>query len=122
VNTLSSAPRNQRLLVVGRDALLRKLRAEILKTQGYSVFPATDYADALTRCKPGAYDAVLVSGEPDEQEALDFCAEVRGVNPNQIVIVITRPHVYIPGDSCPDEVVENGRPTALIASVEAALA
>jgi CheY-like chemotaxis protein len=75
---IANAPR---LLVVGRDPLLRKLRAEVLKTRGYSVFPATDYADALSRGKPGAYDAVLVSGEKNEQEALDFCEEVRSLNP-----------------------------------------
>jgi len=111
-----------RLLVVGRDPLLRRLRAEVLKNCGYAVFPATDYDDALTRCKPGAYDAVLVSGEESEREALDFCEEVRRINPDQIVLVIVRPHVFVPGDACPDEVVENGRPTELIASVEAALA
>src|SRR3954469_15070453 len=110
-----------RLLIVGRDPLLRKLRAEVLKTRGYSVFPATDHADALSRCKPGAYDAVLVSGEEDEPEALDFCEEVRRFNPNQICIVIARPNVYIPGDACPDDVVENGHPSELIASVQAAL-
>lgn len=117
-----SATNGLRLLIVGRDPLLRKLRAEILKLRGYAVFPATDYADALSRCKPGAYDAVLVSGEESEQEALDFCEEVRGLNPNQIVIVIARPHVYIPGDSCPDDVIENGHPSELLASLEAALA
>src|SRR3954468_17275359 len=63
-----SAQNPHRLLLVGRDALLRKLRAEVLKRCGYWVFPATDHADAITRCKPGAYDAVLVSGEEDEQE------------------------------------------------------
>ena len=116
------AQRTSRLLIVGRDPLLRKLRAEVLKQRGYDVFPATDYSDALTRCKPGAYDAVLVSGEENEQEALDFCVEVRGINPEQIVIVIARPHVYIPNDSCPDDIVENSHPTELIASLQAALA
>lgn len=117
-----SAQVPHRLLLVGRDALLRKLRAEVLKRCGYSVFPATDHEDAITRCKPGAYDAVLVSGEEDEHEALEFCEEVRRTNPEQVVIVIARPNVYIPGDSCPDDVVENGRPTELIESVKAALA
>ena len=112
----------KRLLLVGRDPLLRRLRADVLKTCGYSVYPATDYRDALTRCKPGAYDAVLVSGEEDREEALDFCQEVRRFNPDQIVLVIVRPHVYVPGDACPDDVVENGRPVELIASLEAALA
>lgn len=111
-----------RLLLVGRDPLLRKIRADVLKRCGYAVFPATDYEDALSRCKPNSYDAVLVSGEDNEQEALDFCEEVRTLNPNQIVIVIARPHVYIPGDSCPDDVVENMHPTELIESVKAALA
>jgi DNA-binding response OmpR family regulator len=114
-------PQSKRLLVVGRDPLLRKLRAEVLKSRGYSVFPATDHADALTRCKPGAYDAVLVSGEENEKEALDFCEEVRQLNPDQIVIVIARPHVYIPNDACPDEIVQDSHPVELIASVQAAL-
>jgi len=114
--------RTPRLLVVGRDPLLRKLRADVLKQRGYDVFPATDYADALTRCKPGAYDAVLISGEENEQEALDFCEQVRGFNPEQVVIVIARPHVYIPGDSCPDDILETPHPKELIASVQAALA
>ena len=113
---------SRRLLLVGRDSLLRKLRAEVLKTRGYAVFPATDYDDALTRCKPGAYDAVLISGEEGQQEALDFCEEVRKFNPDQIVIVIVRPNVYIPGDSCPDEVAQDGSPNELLRTVQSALA
>jgi DNA-binding response OmpR family regulator len=112
----------QRLLLVGRDPLMRKIRADVLKRCGYSVFPATDYEDALSRCKPEAYHAVLVSAEDDEQEALDFCEEVRKLNPHQVVIVIARPNVYIPGDSCPDDIVENIQPTELIESLRAALA
>jgi hypothetical protein len=71
---------------------------------------------------PGAYDAVLVSGEEGEQEALDFCADVRSLNPHQIIIVIARPHVYIPGDSCPDDGVMNGHTSDLLAGLEDALA
>jgi hypothetical protein len=119
---LVPATGTRRLLLVGRDSLLRKLRAEVLKSRGYTVFPATDPDDALTRCKPGAYDAVLVSGEEDEQEALDFCEQVRHLNPNQVVIIIVRPNVYIPGDSCPDEVAENGSPSELLRTVQSALA
>jgi DNA-binding response OmpR family regulator len=111
-----------RLLLVGRDPNLRKLRAEVLKRCGYSVFPATDYEDALTRCKPDAYHAVLISAEDDDKEALEFCESVRELNPKQVVIVIARPNVYIPSDSCPDHVVENLRPTELIESLKAALA
>jgi DNA-binding response OmpR family regulator len=114
-------PKEVRLLLVCRDPLLRKLRAEVLRSRGYTVFPATDYEDAKTRCKPGAYEAVLVSGEEGEQEALDFCETVKKLNPEQIVIVIARPHVYIPGDSCPDDVVNDG-PSQMLKSVEQALA
>ena len=113
---------SKRLLVVGHDPLLRRLRAEVLKKCGYTVFPASDYDDALSRCKPGAYDAVLVSGEEDKDEALAFCEQVRTFNPDQVVLLIIRPNVYVPGDSCPDEIVENGRPSELISSVREALA
>jgi DNA-binding response OmpR family regulator len=97
------------------------LRAEVLRSRGYSVFPATDHQDAKTRCKTGAYEAVLVSGEEGEREALDFCEEVKKLNPEQVVIVIARPHVYIPGGSCPDDIVNDG-PSHLLRSVEQALA
>lgn len=112
----------QRILVVGRDPLLRRLRAEVLKTRGYAVYPASNYDDALTRCKPGSYDAVLVSGEEDKDAALEFCEKVRQFNPQQVVLVIVRPHVYLPADACPDDVVENGRPVELIKTLESALA
>ena len=111
---------HQRILLVDDDVFHRKLRSEILTRSGYDVYPATDYEDALFRCKPGTYDLVLVSGQRDEKAALEFCQKVRSLNPEQIVIVLAKPFAYIPDEACPDDVVTDG-PRELLATVKQAL-
>jgi CheY-like chemotaxis protein len=112
-------PEDKRILLVDADSTLRMIRHEILLREGYGVYPAFSPADALSRCKPGAYELVLFSSN-NEAEALEFCSEVRKLNPDQLVIVLSRPNAYIPPGSCPDEVVSDG-PRELLARVDAAL-
>ena len=85
------------------------------------MFPARDVEEAMSRIKPGAYQAVLIAG--DEEQALRFCEQVRLVHPDQVVIVIAEPHAYIPPakERCPDEVLRGGKPAQVLETVNAAL-
>ena|ERR687889_721464 len=109
----------RRVLLVDPDPVSRKLRARLLNDSGYAVFPARDAEDAISRIKPGAYQAVLIAG--DEEQALEFCEQVRRVHPEQVVIVIAKPDAYIPQEPCPDTVLRGGEPAQVLQTVNAAL-
>lgn len=111
----------KRVLLVDPHPVSRKLRARLLNASGYVVFPARDVEEAMSRIKPGAYQAVLIAG--DEEQALRFCEQVRLVHPDQVVIVIAEPHAYIPPakERCPDEVLRGGKPAQVLETVNAAL-
>jgi CheY-like chemotaxis protein len=118
---LKYMPENaSRLLLVDPNPVSRKLRARVLNERGYAVFPARSFDDAISRVKPDAYLAVLVSGD-DEQEALDFCERLRSVHPKQLVIVLAQPESYIPEDACPDQVLEGATPMQVAKAVDQAL-
>jgi CheY-like chemotaxis protein len=109
-----------RILLVDGNISLRKLRAEILTREGYRVYPATNWENAIPRCRPGAFDLVLINAKDDETSALEFCTEVRRLNPKQLIIMLTQPYAFIPPGSCANEVVRDG-PRELVAQVGATL-
>jgi CheY-like chemotaxis protein len=108
-----------RVLLVDPDPVSRKLRSRLLNENGYAVFPARNSEDAISRVKPGAYDAVLIAG--DEPKALEFCEAVRRSHPEQVVIIIADPWAYIPQQSCPDEVLRGGGPEGILRTVNSVL-
>jgi hypothetical protein len=108
-----------RVLLVDPDPVSRKLRSRLLNESGYAVFPARDSEDAISRVKPGAYDAVLIA--EDERRALAFCEQVRRADPEQVVIVIAEPWAYIPQQPCPNEVLRGGSPKDILRTVNAVL-
>jgi DNA-binding response OmpR family regulator len=118
---MTPVTRQKRVLLVDPDSTLRRLRAEVLRRAGYRVLPATNYEDALTRCTAGAYDLIAVSTNGDTSAGLEFCEEVRQRDPQQLVIMVSRPNEYVPRDACPDHVVSEG-PEELVEQVSAALA
>jgi DNA-binding response OmpR family regulator len=77
-----------KVLIVDKS-IDRKKRIAALKERGFSVFPALQLAEARSRCRPGAYDLVIVNAQDEPETAASFCDELRARTPAQAVLLAT---------------------------------
>jgi len=77
-----------KVLIVDKS-IDRKKRIAALKERGLSVFPALQLAEARSRCKPGAYDLIIVNAQDEPETAAAFCDELRARTPAQAVLLAT---------------------------------
>ncbi len=75
-----------KVLIVDRS-IDRKQRIAALKERGFLVFPALQLAEARSRCKPGAYDLIVVNAQDEPELAASFCEELSGRTPAQAVLL-----------------------------------
>jgi DNA-binding response OmpR family regulator len=77
-----------KVLLIDCDPERRNERISVLKKHGYKVFPALDIQQARSRCKPGAFDLIVVNsgGQPDM--ALELCEWVRSNDSKQAVLLL----------------------------------
>ena len=86
-----------KVLLIDRDSEEpRKKRIAVLKRHGYKVFPVLDLQQARSRCKPGAFDLIVVNsgGQPDM--ALELCEWIRSNDPKQAVLLMVGAIVQLP--------------------------
>ena len=83
------SPKKTKILMVDDDPKGRKARINILKAHGFSAYPALDLQQAKTRCKPGAFDLIVVNPRPDKELALEFCNAIKKQNPEQLLLLMT---------------------------------
>jgi DNA-binding response OmpR family regulator len=76
----------RKVLIVDKS-IDRKKRIAALKGRGFSVFPALQLAEARSRCRPGAYDLIIVNAQDEPEAAAAFCDELRGRAPAQPVLL-----------------------------------
>jgi len=76
----------RKVLIVDKS-INRKKRIAALKGRGLSVFPALQLAEARSRCRPGAYDLIIVNAQDEPEAAAAFCEELRGRVPAQPVLL-----------------------------------
>ena len=76
-----------KVLIVDRS-IDRKQRIAALKERGFSVFPALQLAEARSRCKPGAYDLIILNAQDEPEMAASFCEELSGRTPAQAVLLV----------------------------------
>ncbi len=76
-----------RVLIVDKG-IDRKKRIAALKQRGFSVFPALQLGEARSRCRPGAYDLVIVNAQDEPEMARAFCDELCGRTPAQPVLLV----------------------------------
>jgi DNA-binding response OmpR family regulator len=76
----------RKVLIVDKS-IDRKKRIAALKSRGLSVFPALQLQDARSRCRPGAYDLVIVNAQDELQAAAEFCDQLCGRTPAQPVLL-----------------------------------
>lgn len=75
-----------KVLIVDKS-IDRKKRIAALKERGFSVFPALKLEEARSRCRPGAYDLVIVNAQDEAETAATFCDELRARTPAQAVLL-----------------------------------
>jgi DNA-binding response OmpR family regulator len=82
---------SQRILLID-NANDRKDRINALKQRGYSVFPALRMKEARSRCMRGGYDLIVVNAGDEEQQAIEYCDNIRKQCPRQQVLLCTQEH------------------------------
>ena len=85
-----------KVLLIDRDPELRKERISLLKKNGYRVFPALDLQQAKGRCRPGAYDLIVVNAGEHPELALEFCDSIRSNDSKQAVLLMVGAIVRLP--------------------------
>jgi hypothetical protein len=77
----------RRVLIIDKS-IDRKKRLAAVKQRGFAVFPALNLSEARTRCRPGAYDLVIINPADEESVVTEFCEQLRGRIPAQAVLLI----------------------------------
>lgn len=75
-----------KVLIVDKS-IDRKKRIAALKERGFAVFPALKLQEARSRCRPGAYDLIIVNAQDEAEMAASFCDELRSRTPAQAVLL-----------------------------------
>ena len=112
------------ILHVCKREMLRPLRDQILRVNGYQVDSTLGAADALSMFNQRTYDLVLVDveGEHGIPEAEHLCSEIKTAMQEQVVAFVCNWRVAILTD-CPDEIVRTEfNPEAFVAGVRKILA
>jgi DNA-binding NtrC family response regulator len=89
---------NRKVLVIDNDhnANRRRERVLIFKKLGFRIFPARMLEQLQVRCRPGAFDLVVVHASTNIGRALELCDEIRRNQPNQLLLFITPPEADVP--------------------------
>ena len=75
-----------KVLIVDKTAD-RKTRIAAIKERGFAVYPALNLQEASSRCRPGAYDLVVVNGTLEPEACVAFCDQLRERKPPQAVLL-----------------------------------
>jgi response regulator RpfG family c-di-GMP phosphodiesterase len=83
------------VLLIDRNPLKRQLRSTVFRNCDLNVWTANGVEEAQRLCRVHPFDMVLLSADHDSREASVFCAELRGVAPNQRIALLVGPPSYL---------------------------
>jgi len=78
-----------RILLID-NALDRKERINALKNRGYAVFPTLRMEEARSRCMRGGYDLIIVNANDQQDQAVQYCDDIRRNCPDQMVLMSSK--------------------------------
>jgi CheY-like chemotaxis protein len=81
-------PKKIKILMVDNDPKSRKDRINILRSHGFFAYPALNMQQARTRCKPGAYDLIVVNQHNEKEQALELYEAIKKENPQQLLVLM----------------------------------
>jgi DNA-binding response OmpR family regulator len=122
--TPSPQTEQQAILHLCKREMLRPLRDQILRVNGYQVDSTLSVVEALAMFSARPYDLVLidVEGEHGIPEAEHLCSEIKTAKHEQLIAFVCNWRVAILTD-CPDEIVRTEfNPEAFVAGVKKMLA
>jgi DNA-binding response OmpR family regulator len=93
------------ILLVDGDETLQGLRTLMLRLRGYRVERVATLQDARRRIAEQHFGLVLVDVAKFPDAGLPFCEEIKGTRPGIKVAFLANHTLYLPADSCPDDVI-----------------
>ena len=108
------------ILHVCNREMLRPLRDEVLRVNGFHVESTLESKAARSKLQQKTYDLVMIDLENEHRipEAEEFCAEVKTANPKQLVAFVCNYRVALQTD-CPDEIIRSEfNPEAFVKGVQ----
>lgn len=90
MNSSNTNPQRKALLIdADKDRNRRKERKIILQNLGFKVFPALDITYVRSRCKPGAFDVIVVNAGENPQTTAELCDDIKKCDHNQKLFLIS---------------------------------
>lgn len=87
--TQRSSAAGRKILFVDNEVERRKERIALLRQHGFIVYPALDLQQAVTRCRRGAYDVIVVNGSGNIRGACTVCDQILKNDPQQLLLMMT---------------------------------
>lgn len=109
-----------RIYHVASREILRKLRDDVLRVNGFDVVSTVSLTEAAHEVAAGAFDLVLIDVDRESRtsDALWLCEEIKKAIPDQKIAYACNYRVSINSD-CPDEIIHaEFNPQALVESVK----
>ena len=113
----------QTILHVCNREMLRPLRDEVLRVNGYQVESTTEAEAARKRLAQKDFDLLMIDLESEQRipEAESLCADVKTANPKQLVAFVCNYRVALQTD-CPDDIIRSEfNPQAFVNGVRSLL-
>ncbi len=111
------------ILHVCNREMLRPLRDEILRVNGYQVESTLEAQSARKKLAQKNFDLVMIDLENEQRipEAEALCADVKTAKPEQLVAFVCNYRVALQTD-CPDEIIRSEfNPEAFVKGVRSVL-
>ncbi len=115
---------NQTILHVCNREMLRPLRDEVLRINGYQVESTLEAKAARKKLSEKSFDLVMIDLENEQRipEAEELCSQVKTANPAQLVAFVCNYRIALQTD-CPDEIIRSEfNPEAFVKGVQSLFA
>jgi len=111
------------ILLVNGSATVQNLRMLMLRMRGFTVHGALSLNEARELIKAKPYSLVIVDVGHFAGPGLEFCEEVRKLQPHQKVMLQVEDNLLPLAHDCPDKVIPKQEgPHAFVSEVEKMLA
>lgn len=97
VTLTNTNPQRKALLIdADKDRNRRKERKVLLQNHGFRVYPALNLSFVRTRCKPGAFDVIVVNAGENPQAAVELCDDIKSCDQNQKLFLVSNNREAVP--------------------------
>ena len=97
VNTMANMNQRKALVVdEDKDRYRRKEKNTLLKNLGFKVYPVLRMPDARGRCRPGAFELIVVNAGENASPALELCDHIKNCDSNQKLFLVANEIAGLP--------------------------